>query len=123
MSWTVGKFTSKEFACKCGCGLDKVSPTFLWKLNLARSYTPFPWIVASGCRCEQHNKDAGGAEDSDHLCKPACEGVDIKVTNSWVRDKIVNAAYDAGFRRRGLAKTFIHLGDRANNPQGIFWMY
>lgn len=123
MNWTVGRFTSKEFACKCGCGLNKVSPIFLWKLNLARDSTGFAWVVTSGCRCEQHNQDEGGEENSDHLCKPACEGVDIKANNAWVRDQIVNAAYNAGLRRRGIGKTFVHLGDRQTNPQGVMWVY
>ena len=123
MRWTVGKFTSEEFTCKCGCGLDKVSPEFLWKLNLLRDRVGFPLIVVSGCRCEQHNIDEGGEKNSDHLCLPSCEGVDIRANNSWVRDRIIEASYDVGFRRRGIAKTFIHLGARLTNPQRVLWVY
>lgn len=123
MSWENGKFTSKEFECKCGCGLDKVSPTYLWKLNLSRDYSGFSYIISSGCRCEQHNKDEGGSLYSDHLGLPACEGADIKVETSQQRFIIVDSSLKAGFRRIGIAKTFIHLGDRQNNPQKVLWVY
>lgn len=123
MAWIVGKFTSKEFTCKCGCGLDKVSPVFLWKLNQGRDECGFSWVVASGCRCEQHNKNEGGKSNSDHLPRPACEGVDITANNAWVRFTIINAALKVGFRRIGIAKTFIHLGDRQSNPQEVLWVY
>ena len=123
MTWIVGRFSSSEFTCKCGCGLDKVSPTFLWKLNQIRDEVGFPMAVTSGCRCEQHNKNEGGEDNSDHLCLPACEGVDIIANNSWVRDRIIEASYKVGIRRRGVAKTFVHLGDRQRNPQGVLWVY
>lgn len=123
MPWIVGKFTSKEFECKCGCGLDKVSPTFLWKLNQGRDETGFPWVIVSGCRCEQHNRDEGGKATSDHLPRPACEGVDILANNAWVRDRIIEVSYKIGIRRRGIGKTFIHLGDRQSNPQNVLWLY
>lgn len=123
MSWKEGHFKSSEFECKCGCGLNKVDRRFLWKLNQMRDEIGFPMIVTSGCRCEQHNKDEGGEDNSDHLCLPVCEGVDILANNSWVRDKIIEASYKVGISRRGIAKTFIHLGSRRTNPQGVLWVY
>lgn len=123
MSWIIGHFTSKGFACKCGCGLDKTSPGFLWKLNMARDYAGFAFVVTSGCRCEQHNKDEGGSKKSDHLCLPTCEGVDIQVKGSWMRFKVVEAAFKAGFKRIFPAETFVHLGDRHTNPQGVMFLY
>lgn len=123
MTWENGHFTSKEFECKCGCGLDKVDPSFLWKLNQARDYAGVAFIVNSGCRCEAHNKAEGGSERSDHLGLPACEGADIKAENSDIRFRIISAALSAGFRRIGVAKSFIHLGNRDNNPQNVIWVY
>ncbi len=123
MSWETGHFKSSEFECKCGCGLDKVDPAFLWKLNLARDYAGIAFGITSGCRCEQHNKNEGGKEYSDHLCLPACEGADILVENSRARFKIISAALNAGFKRIGVAKTFIHLGNRDNNPMNVLWVY
>lgn len=123
MSWETGHFKSSEFECKCGCGLDKVDPSFLWHLNLARDYAGIAFVVISGCRCEQHNKAEGGTEYSDHLCLPACEGADIYVENSLARFRIISAALNAGFKRIGVAKTFVHLGSRRNNPQNVLWTY
>ena len=123
MAWIVGHFSSSEFECKCGCGLNKVSQTFLWKLNQGRDLTGFPWVVVSGCRCDLHNKNEGGKVDSDHLLRPACEGVDILATNAWVRDRIIEVSYEIGIRRRGIGKTFVHLGDRLTNPQKVLWLY
>ncbi len=123
MSWETGHFRSSEFECKCDCGLDKVDPAFLWKLNLARDYAGVAFIINSGCRCDSHNKSEGGTEYSDHLCLPACEGADIYTANSQVRFKIISAALNAGFKRIGIAKTFIHLGNRDNNPMNVLWVY
>lgn len=123
MSWESGHFKSSELECKCGCGLDKVDPAFLWKLNLARDYAQIPFNLTSGCRCEQHNKDEGGSDYSDHLCLPACEGADILINSSRLRFKIIDACLKAGFRRIGIAENFIHVGNRQNNPQNVIWVY
>ena len=123
MSWENGQFKSKEFECGCGCGLDKVNPAFLWKLNRARDEAGIPFNISSGCRCEQHNKNEGGKPNSDHLCNPACEGADIKIRNGLERFKVVDAAFKAGFKRIGIAKTFVHLGNRQTNPQVVLWIY
>lgn len=125
MIWAIGHFKSSEFKCRCayGCGLDKVDHAFLWKLNLARDYAGIAFVITSGCRCEQHNKDVSGSEYSDHLCLPTCEGADIQAENSKVRFRIISAAISAGFKRIGVAKTFIHLGNRGNNPMNVIWVY
>ena len=123
MSWEEGHFKSYEFECKCGCGLDLVDRRFLWKLNQARDEAGIAFIVNSGCRCEQHNKNEGGYKTSDHLPRPYCEGADIEAKDGVTRFKIIRAAIDVGFKRIGVAKTFIHLGNRQNNPQNVLWVY
>ena len=118
-------FSRDEFRCKCGCGADKVDKAFIWKLQYARDIANIPFIVRSGCRCPQHNKDEGGTENSDHLATDdwACQGADIECLSSHNRYKIVDAALQVGFRRIGIAKTFIHLGDADRNPQNVIWTY
>ncbi len=123
MSWENGHFKSTEFECHCGCGLDKVDHAFLWKLILARDYAGIAFVINSGCRCDAHNKAEGGSEYSDHLPLPACEGADIKAETSDIRYRIITAALNAGFKRIGIAKTFIHLGNRSNNPMNVIWVY
>ena len=123
MGWEEGHFKSFEFECKCGCGENRADRRFLWKLNQTRDEAGIPFKVVSGCRCKQHNKDVGGARNSDHLPKPYCEGVDIEVKNGIDRFKIISAALSSGFKRIGIANTFIHLGTRERNPQVVIWVY
>ena len=113
-------FVEEEFLCKCGCGLYNMDTGFLSKLDFAREYAGVPFVVASGCRCREHNKAEGGEDNSDHLTG---QGADIVSTSSWSRWKIVRSAIAAGIRRIGIAKTFIHLGDNLDNPHPVIWLY
>ena len=113
-------FSKSEFACKCGCGVDKVDKKFLWELQLCREGAGISFKITSGYRCPKHNKEIGGSETSDHL---RGEGVDIACTESWSRCKILDAAFDVGFDRIGIAKTFIHLGRSEVNPRRVVWVY
>lgn len=116
----IPNFERKDFICNCGCGLNNIKNEFLWKLQLTRTEAQFGFIVNSGCRCEKHNKDEGGKPTSDHLTG---EGADIKVSGSWQRLRIVDAALKSGFKRIGVARYFIHLGDNLRqNPAGL-WVY
>ena len=97
-----------------------MTPGFLHKIDYARDRANTQFIVVSGCRCEKHNAAEGGTETSDHLTG---EGADIKATTSFVRWRVVTSAIAAGFRRIGIAKTFIHLGDNLDNPNPRIWVY
>jgi hypothetical protein len=112
-------FTEDELKCPC-CGLYNIEEDFLERINFLRYTVGQPLIVNSACRCEEHNKKEGGKETSDHLTG---EGIDISCRNSSLRFKILQAAFKVGFRRIGVAKTFIHLGSRFENPQEVLWPY
>lgn len=118
-------FSSDKFACKCGCGICNVSDGFMRKLQMARSIAGIPFVIRSGCRCPVHNKNEGGKETSDHLTTETiqCEGADIQCFDSMSRLKIIIAAIMAGFKRIGIAKSFIHLGMKKDNPQHVMWVY
>ena len=119
-------FKPEEFACKCGCGFDKMKQTFVDKLDYARGRARVPFIVNSAARCEQHNKDERGKEDSEHLANEDgyAEGVDISTTNSTVRWKVVTSAIAAGIRRIGIGDDFVHLGDgMSHKPHPVMWTY
>ena len=60
-------FNRREFACKCQCGFDSISPDLIKRLEQARAHFNAPIIVNCGCRCEKHNKAVGGAKASQHL--------------------------------------------------------
>jgi hypothetical protein len=117
---TMKHFVDREFECKCGCGLNNMRGTFLDKIDYARDRAGIQFVIASGCRCEAHNKAEGGKSTSDHLTG---EGVDIACETSFARWRIVRAGIAAGIRRIGIAKTFIHLGDNLNNPNPRIWVY
>ncbi len=113
-------FKESDFVCHCGCGLYNMKGTFLSKLEFAREKAATPFIVHSGSRCKKHNAAEGGKENSDHLTG---EGADIEAISSFVRWRVVTSAISAGFRRIGIGKVFIHLGDNMENPNPRIWVY
>ena len=117
---TLPDFSEWEFNCKCGCGLNNMKPMFLWKLQQCRTEAQVKFIITSGSRCEQHNKDEGGKERSEHLTG---EAADIYTENSHIRFKILQAAFRIGFTRIGIGPTYIHLGNKHVAPQEVAWDY
>lgn len=114
-------FKPAEFACKCGkCGLgiDDMNPYVLQKLDTARHTAATPFVVTSAVRCVAHNIRVGGVDDSSHVHGLA---IDIAVKNSSARFRILKALFDAGFRRIGIYKTFIHADNDARLPQEVCW--
>ncbi|MBF0227995.1 MAG: peptidase M15 [Desulfamplus sp.] len=107
-------FQKNEFLCGCGCGkgtFDDMDQELLQKLDLAREIAGIPFVVkfncgGSGFRCRIHNKNVGGVDDSQHMLGKA---VDIRCGDSALRFIILNALIKAGFKRIGIAKTFIHV--------------
>jgi len=110
-------FTDEEFKCPC-CGQNWVDKEFKESLNIARGISQTPYKINSGCRCKEHNKAVGGTSTSSHL-----EGiaVDIKC-NSATRLKILKGLITAGFKRIGIAKTFIHV-DSDTQKSKVSWTY
>ena len=113
-------FEIDEFDCKCGCGLNNMQNYFIDMLERARIMANMPFYINSGCRCPKHNLKEGGTENSDHLTG---EGADIKCCDSNSRFTILDSLILAGFKRIGIAKTFIHAGSRFDNPQNVTWLY
>ena len=60
-------FKRAEFACKCGCGFDDVSPTLVKKCQTARDHFGAAFVITSSCRCATHNARVGGVYNSRHL--------------------------------------------------------
>jgi len=117
---TLNDFSDWEFNCKCGCGLNNMTPTFLWKLQQCRTEANVKFIVTSGSRCERYNKDIGGRDNSEHLYG---EAADIFTPSSHIRFKILAAAFCVGFKRIGIGPTYIHLGNKTSHPQQVAWGY
>jgi len=116
-------FEAKEFKCMCGCGLNNMTPVFLWRLQQCRTEAGVPFVITSGSRCKEYNKKVGGHPNSSHLTG---EAADILIKNGCARYKILNAAFAVGFLHIGVGKNFIHLGHpfygNQNNERKV-WMY
>jgi zinc D-Ala-D-Ala carboxypeptidase len=97
-------FSRHEFACRCGCGYDDVDRTLVDRLQRART-SHGPITVTSGCRCRSHNTAEGGSPTSSHILGLA---VDVKVAGGEERFEILTCLIEAGFRRIGVASSFIH---------------
>jgi len=102
-----------------------INPKTMEMLDKARGFAGIPFVITSGCRTIQKNKQVGGKIDSCHLEKNKCSAVDIRVRNSQERWKIVNAGIKAGFTRIGIAETFVHFDSckDTRHPDKVIWTY
>lgn len=112
-------FKESEFTCKCGCGETVVSRHLMEMLDEARDFAKIPFVINSGYRCENHPESIKNPKSS-HIKGLA---VDIKCTDSKKRAIIVDALGYVGFKRFGIANTFIHtdIDNKKSNP--VIWLY
>ena len=113
-------FSRSEFACKCGCGTNKVKQELIDLLNDISDDIDaregkgkhLPVIVTSGTRCAKRNAACGGSANSLHLTG---EAADIQVksvsaSNVWSR---IRGMWQAGklalMRGLGRYDTFTHV--------------
>ena len=93
---------------------------FLQMLDDARGIANISFKINSGYRSESHNAYIGGKKQSSHLYGHAA---DIHCTGSRERFIIVDALVKAGFKRIGVAKTFIHVDNDPAKDEKVIWMY
>jgi len=110
------KITMSELRCPC-CGETCIDDAFFARLNLAREIACVPFVINSGYRCEKHNKEIGSTS-RNHVDGKAA---DIRATHGPSRGKILNGLYQAGFKRIGIGKTFIHA-DTMESVESC-WLY
>jgi len=113
-------FSLSEFDCpslpNSGQNMDS---NFLTKLESAREIAGIPFRITSGYRTKEHNAEVGGVPNSSHLIGVAA---DIAVGGGHDRYVILSALIKAGFRRIGVAKTFIHCDTDGSKPDSV-WTY
>ena len=113
-------FTLDEFDCpslpNSGKNMDS---GFLAKLEQAREIAGIPFKITSGYRTKEHNEEVGGVPNSSHLIGVAA---DIAVSGGADRYIILSALIKAGFKRIGVAKTFIHCDTDDSKPNSV-WTY
>lgn len=84
-------FSSDEFKCKCGeCELTQPPKELIEVLEDVREQFGKPVTIMSGYRCEQHNKNVGGAPRSKHKLGIAAD-IQIKgVSPNTVHEYLTN---------------------------------
>ncbi|MBQ6203451.1 MAG: hypothetical protein IJK46_05095 [Prevotella sp.] len=77
------RFKMEEFRCRC-CGstgspqaVENIRALVENVLDPARERYGEPIKVNSGYRCEKHNREVGGASQSQHLCQGGSAAADI----------------------------------------------
>jgi len=114
----IHNFKKDEFDCKCNCGKNNIDDELITMLNEARILADVSFVVNSACRCDEHNHNVGGSKTSSH---PKGFAVDIKVTSSINRMKILTALLKVGFKRIGIYKNFIHVDNDKSKPLNVIW--
>jgi len=121
LTYKIKHFTLEELACPC-CGLMNIHPVSIKKLDLFRDALGTPIYINSACRCEKHNKEVGGVDNSSHKCtiNKHSFAFDLKATTASQKFSIVQTALRFGFHRIGVYKDFIHIDDDLTKPSAIW---
>lgn len=116
-------FKPREFECEAHCGdcLGLMDETLLVMLDELRHKVGRPLRVNSGFRCEAKNARTAGAVKGSSHCKGLA--VDLACTDSELRFRLVQEAMALGFKRIGVAETFVHLDIDPDKPQGLLFLY
>ncbi len=100
-----------------GCNM---SQEILSMLDAARKIYGKPMRITSGFRTKTHNKKVGGVKSSSHLKGLAA---DIACSESIDRFDMIKALLEVGFKRLGVAGTFIHVDIDKDKSQNVIWTY
>lgn len=138
--------TTGEVACRCGCGYGLAAAQ--WPeivpvhFEAVRALVGRPLWVTSGARCDQHNADEGGVENSAHtrllaLDLAASGGLDRiqLITAHLIATAVVAGELSASegaelyamilatVRGLGVARGFIHNDHDHVKPRPAAWSY
>jgi len=108
-------FVRSEFACRCGCGFDTVDHMLIVVLEVVRNHFRRPVLINCGCRCPDHNRAVGGAQNSQHLVGKAADIVVDGISPDQVADYIDRIWPDLG--GLGRYRTFTHVDVRGRRAR------
>ena len=94
--------------------------SLLEMLDEVRDKFDKPMYITSGYRTEKHNTKVGGTPNSSHLRGLA---VDIACSSSVDRYHLINCLLDVGFKRIGIANSFIHVDIDKEKAKEVIWTY
>ncbi|WP_062062786.1 D-Ala-D-Ala carboxypeptidase family metallohydrolase [Aquimarina longa] len=101
--------------------MDRKFIQMLQKLEQETKYPIFKKIN-SGARTAYWNSKVGGVSNSAHKI-PKCKAADIATPTTAIRNRIVRAARQVGFKRIGVGKRFVHLDNDTSKRQYVAWGY
>ena len=103
---------------------ERMNKEFLRMLDDARDIANTPFKINSGYRTEEKNNAIYAALGKTPIKSSHLQGyaADIHCNSSQERLTILSALIKAGFKRIGIAKTFIHCD---NDPMKVncIWLY
>jgi hypothetical protein len=113
-----------KLLCTCGhaeCDKRSISQAHLDRIQTVREIVGHSLSVTSGGRCPHHVDEVQRKKPADHQ---EGNGGDVWV-NGATRGNVVRAGIAAGCNAIGIAKTFVHIGYRAELPLGhvTMWVY
>lgn len=108
-------FHLREYECKCGkCQETLVDMDHVEKLQKLREDLATPITITSAYRCEEHNKNVGGAKNSQHV-KGTATDLQVKgMDPSEVADSCEH------FDGLGRYDTFTHIDSRGSKARWDF---
>jgi zinc D-Ala-D-Ala carboxypeptidase len=115
-------FNLSEFDSKDADGSGKgtgarMQRSTLEMLDRAREIAGVPFVINSGFRTEAHNRAVGGSPNSSHKRGYAA---DIR-TSPETQTRIISALREAGFKRIGIYRTFVHADNDPSLPSPSTW--
>lgn len=110
-------FDISEFDCQ-ETGENEMLPEFIHSLDELREKCGFPFTITSGYRSERHSIEAAKQAPGTHAQGIAA---DIAIFTGSQRRAIVKHALELGFGGIGIAKTFVHVDIRTQEP--VIWAY
>ena len=114
-------FTHKEFDSPDAQGSGQLmNEELLNMLDIVRKKYGKSIVINSGYRTVEHNTKIGGTPASSNTKGLA---VDIACNNSTDRFKLEGILREVGFKRIGIAKTFIHADIDKDKAQNVLWTY
>lgn len=125
--WTSRYFTPAEMACKCGCGVERMDPHFMERLDRLRERWGRGISPSSAYRCERHESEQGKTTIGAHRQGRA---VDIPCDGQGAF-RLMSIALELGFTGVGISQRagkprFIHLDDAPaadGQPRPTCWGY
>lgn len=113
-------FTPTEFVQAVpSCQISDMNDELLERLDTARAYLGAPIRINSAYRSKEYELSHKRSGTSSHTKGLA---VDISCNTSEYRLQLIKSLFRAGFRRIGVAKSFIHVDIDKSKPHS-FWLY